>query len=677
MIKIHEKKYIKVAIIVAIVFAAIILIKSNSIFRQEQASDYTLNSKENTTEITGEITKNLAIKQEIEHLYGSVNSIELQFASFNNRNNKGTVNVKISSEDKILADRNYDVSKIKDEEFVKVPFDKTSTLVDQNIVIEISSPDSKDGSAVTMWMSEKNNNNGKLVISGKENKKMLNLKINYESPKFNSLIWGICIFILWLMMPIGIYKKLYNKYLIDENFKKSVKKYCCYMMLLILAFGLICLRDLNFLTKPIIYAEDGVYISNIFHNGFINSIFTTRSGQASDFQNSGSYLFLYFAMNLSEIFHGYNLSYLPTYIGIVSNLFLATVALVTYVAIKTVDKIMALIAYFCVILVPVGMDGAEIFGRTLNTVFIWPVFAGMLLIILYRHSYKRYYVHIIISFLCLLSCLSFPVTYGIVGIYLFFTFLRMILNKEKKLIWLLNNSILLINMVVGIYLLPSLLKSEGVTSTLTMKKDSIIEFAIARHVLYPFIYLIYKYFNNSLTIFVFVVYLLIILYALYLQIKNKHVLTAYSIILAFTFIYWIASVGMRIKMTALFDNYKSSFPDRYFYGCNILFAIVMLYSLKIIFDEIRIKKHFIYTCQTVIIVIMLVNPYLFQMAKPDIALYGGSYSGTFNERVAVALKEQNAISDSGIVKVKIYPTKEWNMDIPYIYARETANAVNK
>lgn len=674
MIKNFEKKYIKIAIAFIMIFAVILLIKNSTIFKAEQSVDYTLSSKENTTEITGEITKNIKISQNIEHIYGNVKSIELQFASFNNRNNMGTVKIKIISGDKILADKNYDVSKINDGEFVKVPFNKTSNFSDENILIEVSSLDSKEGSAVTLWMSEKDSmlsNNGKLTINGKETKKMLNIKLNYISAKLNYLFWGMCIFILWIMIPFGVYKRIYNRYIDDEYFKRAAKKYCCYSMLLILAFTLICFRDLNFLTSPIIYAEDGRYLSKVFHNGFIQSIFTTRSGQNADFQNSGSYLLLFIALNLTKAFHGYDLSYLPTYIGIVSSMFLATVALVTYIAIKPMGKPTSLIAYFCIILMPVGKDGPEIFGRVLNTVFIWPVFAAMLLTILYRQEYKKYFVNIIISLLCLLSCLSFPVTYGVVAIYLGFTFLRMIINKEKKLHWLTNNSIFLINMVIGVYLLPSLLKSEGITSAMIMKNDSIIEFVIARHVLYPFIYFAYKFLNDGLTIFIFIIYVAIVLYALYLKIRNKGIFNSYLIMLGFTTVYWIASVGMRIKMTSLFDNYKSSFPDRYFYGCNMLFAIIIIYAFKIIFEELSFKRQFIYACQTGIIAIMLINPYLFEMAKPDTIFLNGHYNGIFNENVANALKEQNAINENGMVKVNIYP-KDWSMDIPYVYAIVTA-----
>jgi hypothetical protein len=252
----------------------------------------------------------------------------------------------------------------------------------------------------------------------------------------------------------------------------------------------------------------------------------------------------------------------------------------------------------------------------------------------------------------------------------------MIIEKENKLQCLQRNMIFLITLIIGIYLLPSLLNSEGITSTMVMKKDSIIEFVIARHILYPFIYFAYKLFSDGLTISIFIVYLGIVLYALYLSIRKKDIINSYLILLAFTIINWGASVGMRIKMTSLFDKYQSSFPDRYFYGCNILFAVVLIYAIKIIFEELNIKKQYTYTFQTLIIVIMLINPHLFEMTKQDTIFLNGHYNGTFNECVANSLKGQIVTNENEMVKIDSYP-KGWEMDIPYIYARETANAVNK
>jgi hypothetical protein len=679
MFKIHEKKYIKIVVIIAIVLAFIVLIKNSSIFRAEQTIDYALNSKENSTEITGEITKGSMINQEVDHIYGDIRSIELKFANFSNRNNKGNINIKVISGNKILADNNYDISKINDGEFIKVPFNKSLNLNDENINIEISSPDCKEGSAVTLWMSSIDdpiNDRSSLIVNGEKTGKILDMKINYLSPKVNNLFWEICILILWIMIPIGIFEGIHKKYITNENLRKTAKKYYVYIILLSLAFVLFCLRDLSFLTSPVIYAEDGKYISNIFENGFIHSMFQTRSGNSGDFQNTGSYILLFLALNITKVFHGYNLTYLPTYIGILSNLFLAIVAVISYIAFRPVDKFLSICAYFVVILIPVGTDGPEIFGRVLNTVFIWPVFAAMLLIILYRQNYNKYFINAIISLTCLLACLSFPVTYGIVGMYIGFTFLQMIIKKENKLQWLQRNIVFFITMLVGIYLLPSLLNAKGITSTMVMKKDSIVEFVIARHILYPFIYFAYRLLNNGFTIILFIIYVGIVLYALYLNSRQKNIINSYSIFLVFAIINWGASVGMRIKMTSLFDKYQTSFPDRYFYGCNIFFSVIFIYAIKIIFDELNIKKKFRYTFQVLIVVIMLVNPHLFEMAKRDTIFLNGYNNGTFNECVANSIKEQTKTNANDLVKIESYP-KGWEIYIPYIYARETANSVNK
>lgn len=661
-----EKNIYLIFIIIIGVFLAMNITK----FKVIESVDYSTHSKQETYEITGEITKDLNVREEIINYIPNVNSIEVQFANFNNRINQGTLNIKVTVNDEVLASNNYDVSEIKDGEFIKIGLNKNLSGKNDKLIIDISSKDSIQGSAVTLWMSEKEGiyNNTKLMINGIEVGKSLNIKLNYESPKIGYHIFVIFILIVWIMYILKIYYQLYVKLII--NLGIEIKKYRKYLSLIIFAFVIICLRDLSFLSEPTIYAEDGIYISNIFNHGLLNSIFTTRGGGHADFQNSGSYILLYLALILNKLFNGYNLSYLPTYIGIISNLFFALVALVTYVAFEKVEKKFALISYLCIILIPTGRFGSEIFGRTLNTVFIWPVFTAMLLIILNRSTHKSYFKNTVIGFTCLIAGLSFPISYGIVGIYLLHEFILLIVGRLNKIEWLKKNFILLINIAIGIYLLPTMIESKGITETMQMKKDSIIEFVIARHILYPFIYPVYKFLNDSLTIIIFSVLLIVIFYAMYLKIKKYDFNNSYIFMLLFSGVYWISSAGMRIKMTSIFDKYKSSFPDRYFYGCNILAIITFIYAVIIILEYYKINQHLIYSVQKLIIIILLINPNLFQLMESDIKFIGGYNIGTFKESINNSIKLENINYETGMVNINIYP-KDWVMEIPYIYAVTT------
>ncbi|WP_252254642.1 hypothetical protein [Clostridium sp. ZBS12] len=674
MIKMNKKRCVIFSSIFIIVFIGILLVNSSKIFTTEGVLDYSIYNTEGTTEITGEITNDSVVRQKFINYIPDLKSIEIQVATFNNRMNNGNINVKVTCEDNVLANKDYDISKIGDGEYINLSLDKNKDIFNKEILIDISSNDSKAGEAITLWMGDKKRtlNTGKLFINGIQSEKTLNMKLNYKSPKLNYLVFAVLVIAVWIMIPLDIYKNLYYKYIKNKENRDVVHKYVIYFLLIVLAFSIISLRDLSFITEPTIYAEDGVYITNIFNNGLINSMFGTRGGTSADFQNTGSYILLYMALILNKLFNGYDLSYLPTYIGIVSNLFFAIVALLSYIAFKPIGKRCSYIIFFSVVLIPTGRFGAEIFGRTLNTVFIWPVLTAVLLMILYKKSKKNYLTNIIIGIICLLSCLSFPISYGIVGIYLCYTLLLAIINSKSKIKWVLRNSILLINIVIGIYLLPTMINSKGITETMQFKKDSLIEFAIARHILYPFIPTLYRFFNDTFTIIMFSIYACIVLYAMYLKVKKSEIESTYFFIIGFTIVYWVGSVVMRIKMTSLFNQYQSSFPDRYFYGCNILSVMVLVYALEVIFENFNIKEKVVYSIQTFIIVAMLINPYVFGIAASDIKLIGGYNKGIFNQCILNSMKEENFNKENSMISVDIYP-KEWKMDIPYIYVFETTD----
>lgn len=668
MTKIWRNVVLIFVLIFILMFGITSFIKNNESFISSRSLNITDYNVEGTTEITGEITKERIVTQKFKNYIPDLTSIELQFATFGDRNNKGNIFVKILCDDIILANSRYDSSKIKDGEYLKIPLDKDYNTKNKEIVVEVFSDECIEGSSVTLWMSQNKIGNSSVSINGVETNKTLNMKFNYYSPRFIYLFAAIVILLMVILVGFGIDIKIYNKYKTDLKFNKLMKKYKKYFILIIFAIFILSIRNLNFITEPTIYAEDGVYISNILNNGLLKSMFSTRGGGAADFQNSGSYLILYISLIINKFINGYNLSYLPMYIGIISNLFFSLVAVTTYIALKPTGKYLAITSYLVCILVPMGKFGGEILGRTLNTVFIWPVFTAMLMIILYRN--KNYFLNIIIGILSILAGLSFPISYGIVGIYLCYTFFLSIIKKKSIFIWIKNNVILIINVMIGLYLLPSMIKSEGITSEMIMNPNSIIEFSIVRHILYPFISPLYTFFNDKIAIIIFLIYIGVIIYVAYVNIREKKLEDSYFLVLIFTLVYWIASVGMRIKMTALFNKYQSSFPDRYFYACNILSFILLLYAINFLLEKQKIKQEIKHTIKALFIIILLINPYLFELAKSDIKLLGGYNAGTFKQCINRSVELNNFNEENGTFNIEIYP-KNWSIELPYIYVLST------
>ncbi|MCQ2023307.1 hypothetical protein, partial [Clostridium butyricum] len=214
----------KVVLICTLIFILILgitsFMKNNESFISSRSLDISDYNVEGTTEITGEITKERIVTQKFKNYIPDLTSIELKFATFGDRNNKGNIFVKILCDDIILANSRYDSSKIKDGEYLKIPLDKDYNTKNKEIVVEVFSDECIEGSSVTLWMSQNKIGNSSVSINGVETNKTLNMKFNYYSPRFIYLFAAIVILLMVILVGFGIDIKIYNKYKTDLKFNK-------------------------------------------------------------------------------------------------------------------------------------------------------------------------------------------------------------------------------------------------------------------------------------------------------------------------------------------------------------------------------------------------------------------------------------------------------------------------
>ena len=148
--------------------------------------------------------------------------------------------------------------------------------------------------------------------------------------------------------------------------KKDDWKECLILFLI----GLIILffRSAYTIIVPSLYAEDGAWISYILNNGFIQAVFHVRP----DYLVSGNIILLGIALLLNTIFCGENLNYLPHFTTLVHYIFFSLTALLPYVCFKgTIRKSLRLLTWLCILLVPLGNSGVEIFGKILNVGYLF------------------------------------------------------------------------------------------------------------------------------------------------------------------------------------------------------------------------------------------------------------------------------------------------------------------
>ena len=625
-----------------------------------------------------ELLKNDTIEFEFKRMFNYIDSVEIQVGNYNNRNNMGTLEIQIYSDSELISEKVIDVNKLNDGEYIKVDV-KQFGRDTEHLKIIAKSLDGIAGSSITFFDSANNlhkNMGSSLKKNGHLMDAYLNLRINYDEHTLSSMSL-LFIVIVALLLCFFDNDRFQNMIVLS---KKHIMVNKNVYIIFIISFGVLILRYSDFIFTPSLYAEDSSYIGNIFTNGLIESMFKTRSGgYFADFQNTGSYVLLYLSLFICKLFNGYDISYLPIFIGLVANAFYALIVSLSYVAMKKISKLASILIPICILLTPVNNSGAEIFGRVLNSVFIWPVLTALVLVSIYNKRNTSCTQNYLCGVLCILSGLSFPLSYGVIGCYVLLTFAQAL--KDGMLIkWVKANMVMILSLIIGLCLLPSLLQSEGVTTDMIYTASSLIEFSLARHFLYPFIFIFYSQLNDFIVIGLFIIYLMIVIYALFKQMKSKGLFNIYTFIFTSTFVVCIASILMRIKMTQIFNGYQSTFPDRYYYGCNIMSMILLIIALAIIFKNVKLNSVFKSLIPVLLITYFFQNDYLFEFGKPALNVFNSTIKDFTFENMIVRKFDDINVSEveHEYVNIEQGPFLDgldgFEAKIPYGYALSTYNA---
>ncbi|MDI9210786.1 MAG: ABC transporter permease [Clostridium butyricum] len=166
IVKSNLKKYSVIAIVVYFVLAILF----HNVAGKElyyKASKGNLESVQGSTS-TYEITNHFNIKQTFVCKSDEIEYISLQFATFG-RMNSGNINVKLINNDKILMDKNLDVSTLIDCGFVDIYADNPISNVQGELLdIEITSEFGENGNAVAPWYNPTLNIEGQQLYMNSE-----------------------------------------------------------------------------------------------------------------------------------------------------------------------------------------------------------------------------------------------------------------------------------------------------------------------------------------------------------------------------------------------------------------------------------------------------------------------------------------------------------------------------
>lgn len=341
-------------------------------------------------------------------------------------------------------------------------------------------------------------------------------------------------------------------------------------LLFIAAFTLFCLRNLDPITYPSLYAEDGTWFGDLLTRGFYDTAFDTRV-----FPIVGFIIFLQIASWVIDVFLGGNLYYLPLVLFVLSNMFSAGMVLVAVRVFRGHLPFWGVAAIvLSIALLPVGGDANEIYGRILNLGFMFPYLQTLLLLPLFLPGSRRRVGIAIGLVFSLISGLTFPVGIGVAGVACGLLLLRFM--HERRRGDLVAAMLVGLTALLPLLMLTSQTFSDTGAASMPVKVEAWVEFAMARSLLYPIVFWFYSSLTDASVLLIVVAVVVAVAAQLWRTRRSAElpaVSAGYPLYLFWgaTLVNLAAMLVMRSGLSAIFDGYSSTFPDRYFTGLNLLF----------------------------------------------------------------------------------------------------------
>ena len=596
----------------------------------------------------GEITQQVKISQSFKAEKDYITGIQVQFATYMRENNSH-ISIRIFQDEELLYFKLISAEQLQDNSYETITFDPIKVNKDASFRVEFASDDAVPGNAVTLWKGEGGGDG--LRVNGQRVSGGINLRVQQKGLAFFKIAIIVAVFALVFMLYLPIIHKR------DTWHSFAIVLYG----LALLGIGMVLLffRNADPLFFPILYGEDGYGTELIIQKGVYYVAFLARP----DFAVLGIAILLKASLGISKILFGYDLSFLPIIQAIIAYFFVSFSAVCGYFIFRSKSYFLAIIAYVAIIFMPLGIDGNEVIGRILNLGFIFPVLSVFCL--LERFKETTYTIKVgLIDFFNIISCLTLPVGFGLIAVYLVLEYqVRMKEICAKRMVAFLG--VPAMTFVFFLFGLGGFLQSKGGTTGLAVASEGIIEFFLGRSVLFPFVSGYWQNLNDGLVLFFFSIYFFVVMTALYFVYKYRCE-KWYVFLASSTFIYWLGLVFPRMGFTSLFNHYTSSSPDRYFYGLNVLCVLLLFSAVRILGKQY--KQKWITPFVLIVLIFSLgQTAFLFEYDQP--VRVWREY-GTFQQAAQEAMKNERTLGDS-IITVHSYP-EGWNIRLPIQYVQATA-----
>lgn len=410
------------------------------------------------------------------------------------------------------------------------------------------------------------------------------------------------------------------------GFARKNNWFSTYLALFLLGTIVLFFRSAYSFITPYLFAEDGVWFSELINDGFIHTFFNQR------YFMTGYLLLEETAISINKLLFGYNLTYFAEIVAVVSYSFHSIVALMVFICLRrNLTAFPRFVIWVMILLLPTGRTSVEIFGRILNFGYMFYFIALILTFYLIFNvtestsKVKLFFIFVIL-WVCSTTNSASNLILGvgffadIISQYLsirkkqcanqgVFFYLKELFVRYKNLMWMWLGIICFISFLYQV--LAMRLISDGSIPHL-INYENIIEF-FGREILFYFTWPFYRYLNNSYVVLMLCLFSLLIILAIFISRKEKRFEILYLTV--GTLLIALITFVMRPGLTALLQNYQSTFPDRYYYVINICAMVLIVYAVSSFKGCITLKFCKLYVYILLFFPVLLVPSSIFEFNK--------------------------------------------------------------
>lgn len=430
--------------------------------------------------------------------------------------------------------------------------------------------------------------------------------------------------------------------------RKKIYEFAIPLFIFIAGLAVLFLRNPDPFINPVIYAEDGTWSALALREGWWYALINSRD----DYFVFINTLILFLSSKISFIFSGSPLALLPQAIAVTSFLFFSGIATLSFLTVRRASSsVLGVIAFFAVILIPLGTSQNEIIGRALQVGFYMPLISVLLLF--WRDRMPALYKIALIDFLLLLCAATNPFVFAVCFLYLS---IEMLKEFNIKSLLLRNASLVAPLIILMFFLLPRMGSDGGIQNGFFI--GSLVEVLIARSIIYPFLFPWYESISNTTALISFSLLIGFVVIS-YFRSRNENA-KFFILLLSLTVIFYsVATVVMRPGLTLLLSNYKTTFPDRYFMGINVLVILLFIVSAGQIVSCRKLRFLGISFFMAFIGLYCYGHSYIFEWSSPGLPIKSQL---DFSEQMC----SSTAINGTSNSSIPIYP-HAWQMIVPSKY----------